>query len=129
MASRMDSPGRILLVDDDQHIRSTFAVSLRAKGFDVAECNDGLEALAWLQQNRADYLITGIKMPNLGGFELIEKIKQQPQLHRMPFFVFSHRGDESDRQRARELGAADFFVYGFVSPNDVAAAIRNLHTP
>lgn len=125
----MDSLGRILLVDDDQHIRSTFAVSLRAKGFEVTECSDGLEALAWLEQNRADYLITGIKMPNLGGFELVEKIKQDSKLRLMPFFIFSHRGDESDRRRAKELGAADFFVYGFVSPNDVAAAIQNLRAP
>ena len=122
----MNSPERILLVDDDQHIRTTFAVSLRAKGFDVAECGDGLEALAWLKQNRAGYLITGIVMPNLGGFELIERIKQDPQIQQMPFFVFSHRGDESDRRRSRELGAADFFVYGFVSPNDVAAAIQKI---
>ncbi len=122
----MSSPERILFVDDDQHIRATFAVSLRAKGFDVAECDDGLEALAWLKQNRAGYLITGIVMPNLGGFELIERIKQDPQIQQMPFFVFSHRGDESDRRRSQELGAADFFVYGFVSPNDVAAAIQKI---
>lgn len=124
----MNPSNRILLVDDDQHIRSTFAVSLRAKGFEVAECNDGLEALGWLRQNRADYLITGIKMPNLDGFGLIEKIRQDPRLREMPVFVFSHRGDEADRKRAKDLGAADFFVYGFVSPNDVAAAIHKIHS-
>lgn len=122
----MNSAEHILLVDDDQQIRSTFAVSLRAKGFTVAECDDGLEALAWLRQQPADYLITGIEMPNLGGFELIAKVKQDPRLRQIPFFIFSHRGDESDRKRAEELGAADFFVYGFVSPNDVAAAISKI---
>ena len=124
-----NTKGHILFVDDDVVTRNTLAVSLRDKGYEVTECGDGLEAFNWLRQNRADFLITGIKMPNLGGFELIERLKQDPRWQALPFFIFSHRGDPTDRERAKTMGAADFFVYGFVTPNDIAEVLARVKPP
>ena len=116
----------ILFVDDDRTIRRTQAESLRAKGYSVTECNDGLEALATISEHKPDVLITGIKMPNMGGFELLERLKQDPTLAKIPVFVFSHRGDPADREHARNLGVADFLVHGFATPNEIAERIERL---
>lgn len=114
----------VLLVDDDLGIRTTQALSLGAKGYRVTELNDGQEAVEWLKNQRPDVIITGIKMPNLGGFELLEHVKGTPALEAIPVFIFSHRGDPKDRERASAMGAAGFLWQGFTTPNELAALIE-----
>lgn len=117
-------PAHILFVDDDDNLRTTFAEALRAKGFLVTEKLNGEEALLWLRTNLPAAVISGILMPRLGGFELMERLKTDPGRRNVPFFFFSHLGRPEDRERAKKLGAKEFFVYGFASPNDVAASLQ-----
>ena len=63
-------------------------------------------------------------MPNLSGFELMERLRIDPTLRNIPIFVFSHRGKDEDKQKAFALGAADFLVYGFATPNDIADTVK-----
>ena len=114
----------ILFVDDAKDIRSIQVGALRQRDILVTELSDGLEALNWLQENRVDLIITGIKMENLGGFELMERLRTDPTLRTIPVFVFSHRGKQEDKEKAFALGAVDFLVYGFATPNDIADTIK-----
>ncbi len=118
------SPKRILLIDDEEHIRVTLAEALRMKGYAVTELGDGADAYIWLQTNRTDLIITGIKMPELGGFGLMQRLQKDPALKKIPVFIFSHRGDAEDKAKAFELGAVDFMVYGFITPNEIAETIK-----
>ena len=113
----------ILFVDDDEDLRATLAETLRAKGFIVTEKANGEEAMRWLATNRADAILTGILMPRMGGFDLIERLKADPERRDIPAFVFSHLGRPEDRARAEKIGVKDFFVYGFIAPGEVAATI------
>lgn len=115
---------KVLFVDDAKEIRTVQADALRQRDIEVIEVTDGLEALNWLQENRTDLIITGIKMSNLGGFELMERLRVDPTLRVIPVFVFSHRGKQEDKERAFSLGAADFLVYGFATPNDIADTVK-----
>lgn len=113
----------ILFVDDDTDLRTTLAETLRAKGFIVTEKANGEEAMNWLKANRPDAMLTGILMPRMGGFDLIERLKADPKRRDIPAFIFSHLGRPEDRARAKKIGVQDFFVYGFIAPGEVAAAI------
>ena len=113
----------ILFVDDDNDLRATFAASMQARGLVVTERTNGEEAVNWLETNRPDALVTGILMPRISGFELIERLRVDPKRRDIPVFVFSHRGRPEDRERAKKLGVRDFFVYGFISPGEVAATL------
>src|SRR3954452_4120789 len=65
---------KILVVDDDPHIRELVRVFLRDEGFDVYEAADGLEALARLEAVKADLVILDVMMPNMDGWELAREL-------------------------------------------------------
>jgi len=109
----------ILIVDDDDFVRKLYVEKFKEAGFIVLEGHDGKEAYDTVKKNKVDIIFTGIIMPNMGGFELMEKLKADDATRAIPVVISSHRGKEEDRKKAFTLGARDFVVSGFVSPNEV----------
>ena len=66
---------KILIVDDDPHIRELVRVSLRNNGFEVIEAADGLEALSQLDAVKLDLAVIDVMMPNMDGWELCQELK------------------------------------------------------
>ena len=64
---------RILIVDDEPAVRRTVRSALESAGYDCAESENGASALAWLEENHADLIISDYHMPVLGGLKLLEK--------------------------------------------------------
>jgi chemotaxis protein histidine kinase CheA/CheY-like chemotaxis protein len=105
----------ILIVDDAALMRRRFESSLQTAGFVTQTCNDGLEALYWLQTNPLpDLMITDVEMPNLDGFTLIDRARQAGI--NMPILVVSSRSSEEWGKEARRLGANDYLSKGFSTP-------------
>jgi chemotaxis protein histidine kinase CheA len=102
----------LLVVDDAAMMRRRFEASLAAHGFIVHTCNDGLEALNWLQTHpQPDLMITDVEMPNMDGFTLIDRCRQS-QID-LPILVVSSRLSEEWGKEARRLGATDYLNKGF----------------
>jgi two-component system OmpR family response regulator len=113
---------RILVVDDDPHIRELVRTFLRNDGFDVAEAADGREALARLETVRADLVIVDIMMPNLDGWELCRRIREQ---HDVPVFMLTAKGEARDRIKGFQLGTDDYLVKPF-EPLELVARVKAL---
>src|SRR3989344_5882863 len=94
----------ILVVDDDFQQRDLYIEFLRSKGFVVTGANDGQDAWEKIQKQKPDLVFTGIAMPRMTGFELIEKLRATPATASLPIIVFSHLGREEDKKRAKALG-------------------------
>lgn len=117
---------KILIVDDDNFIRGTYAALFQKADFEVWEASDGAEAYGMIQKNAPDIIFTGIIMPNMGGFELMEKLQKEDKYKNIPVVISSHRGKEEDKQKAYALGADDFIVSGFVSPIEAVKKISGI---
>jgi chemotaxis protein histidine kinase CheA len=105
----------ILIVDDAALMRRRFEASLNTCGFITHTCNDGLEALNWLQTNPLpDLMITDVEMPNMDGFTLIDRARQSSI--KIPILVVSSRLSEEWGKEARRLGATDYLNKGFSTP-------------
>ncbi len=105
----------ILIVDDAALMRRRFEASLNTCGFITHTCNDGLEALNWLQTNPLpDLMITDVEMPNMDGFTLIDRARQSNI--KIPILVVSSRLSEEWGKEARRLGATDYLNKGFSTP-------------
>jgi chemotaxis protein histidine kinase CheA len=105
----------ILIVDDAALMRRRFEASLTIAGFITHTCNDGLEALNWLQTNPLpDLMITDVEMPNMDGFTLIDRARQAKI--EIPILVVSSRLSEEWGKEARRLGATDYLNKGFSTP-------------
>jgi len=116
---------KILIVDDDQLLLGTYAAVFRADGFDVHAVSNGEEAFAALSgEEIPDVLFTGIMMPKMGGFELVEKMRADPRFAKIHVVISSHRGISEDKERAEKLGVSDFIVQGFTTPREVVRRIE-----
>ena len=107
----------ILIVDDDDGTRETYAEIFRNNGFEVIEARDGIEALDIATSRQGiDAVFTGIDMPRMDGFGLITALKENPSTSDIPTIISSHMGREDDRKKAIDLGAKDFLIRGIVLP-------------
>ena len=117
---------KILIVDDDQLLLGTYSSVFRMNGFDVEVASDGETAFKMLQESQSlpDIVFTGIKMPGMDGFALIEKMRDDPRLAKISTAVSSHRGLDEDKKRSESLGVSDFIIQGFTTPAEVARRIN-----
>ena len=116
--------GRILIVDDNDEIRSTYSELLKKGGFDIVEAKDGVEGLDYAtSKGEIDLIFTGIIMPRMDGFQLIEALKKNTTTANIPVVVNSHLGREEDRKAMFDLGARDFIVQGVITPSEVVRRI------
>ena len=111
---------RILVVDDDETIRTTLAQNLRTHGFDVVGAADGAEAADRFATVRPDLVLTDLAMPRADGFELIQRIRSSSAT---PIVVLSVRGGDLDKVRALDLGADDYVTKPFSTP-ELLARVR-----
>ena len=96
---------RVLLIDDDQDARQALRMVLESQGLECAEVFNGSAALEWLEQQRADLIVTDNKMPVLTGMEFIERIAQSPHQSRPPIILLSGNLNDKDKSRAQSAGA------------------------
>lgn len=113
-------PRKVLLVDDDPHIRQLLAFAFAKAGIATAEAVDGEEALASLQAAPADLVVLDINMPRMDGLEVCRRLRALNCT--VPILFLSSRDDEIDRVLGIELGADDYVVKPF-SPREVVARV------
>jgi len=110
---------RVLVVDDDPHIRELVRAFLRHAGFEVDEAANGVEALAALEAERVDLVIVDVMMPELDGWELCRRLRER---YDYPVLMLTARGEPADRLRGFELGSDDYLVKPFEPLELVARA-------
>ncbi len=121
------SDRQILVVDDAALMRRRIESSLSPQGYEIATCDDGMEAWQWLQRhNQPALLITDIEMPHMDGFTLIDRCRQSG--FEMPILVISSRLAEEWSKETSRLGATDYLTKGFSTAelvNKVSALLVN----
>jgi two-component system OmpR family response regulator len=111
---------RILVVDDDGHIRDVMRFTLQQGGYQVVEAKDGAEALAKFEQGGIDLIVLDIVMPESDGLTVCRQIRAKS---RTPIIFVSSRDEELDRVLGLELGADDYLVKPF-SPRELLARVK-----
>jgi DNA-binding response OmpR family regulator len=114
---------RLLVVEDDAHIRLGLCDALRAEGYDVAECRDGAEAGPLIKQNKPDLVILDIMLPGKSGFNLCREIRTAK--NRVPILMLSAKSQEIDKVVGLELGADDYVTKPF-SLRELLARVQAL---
>lgn len=117
---------KILVVDDDDEARNMYSEVFLKAGFRVDGARDGLEALDHISRDIPDVVFTGIIMPRMSGFDLIEAMKKNVRTARIPVVISSHLGREEDLKRAHSLGTVDFIVRGDTTLNEVVERVERV---
>jgi DNA-binding response OmpR family regulator len=114
---------RVLIVEDDPHIRLGLCDALRGEGYDVLECGDGGQAMPMLRQNKPDLVLLDLMLPRKSGYDLCREIRAEK--NRVPILILSAKGQEIDKVVGLELGADDYVTKPF-SVRELLARLRAL---
>jgi diguanylate cyclase (GGDEF)-like protein len=110
----METPkGRILVVDDDRLNRIKLSINLEEAGCEVTLAENGEEALQKLRAQPFDTVLLDLMMPVMDGFTVMQHVKTDASLQRIPFIVISGEEDLSSVVRCIEMGAADYLTKPF----------------
>ncbi|MEE8185362.1 MAG: response regulator, partial [Thermodesulfobacteriota bacterium] len=97
----------ILVVDDEAHIRELLRQELDAKGYNVREAKDGMDAITQVKKQRPNLIILDIKMPKLNGFDVAAVLKNDPNTMDIPIMVLSII---EDKERGYRIGVDRYFT-------------------
>ncbi len=117
---------KILIVDDGPANLQSLQQLLQSSGFDVVEARDGVAALARLEQEPVDAIISDILMPNMDGYRLCQEVRRHPRFSRMPFIVYTANfNSQDDEFLAMELGA-DKYLTKRANPEQILKALEEV---
>jgi DNA-binding response OmpR family regulator len=126
MPDTPNEPKKIMIIEDDHFLSSLMKARLEKEGFTVTQAFDGEEAMQLLKQDLPSLIVLDLIMPKVTGFEVLQMISITPQLDKVPVVILSNLAQDSDIQKAQELGAKEYFVKVKVSIDDLVARIKIL---
>ena len=101
-------PLRVLIVDDEEELVSALEQRLNLRGFQAKGVTTGAEALAYLAETPCDVVLLDVKMPGIGGLELIKRIKEErPNLQ---VILLTGWSSAEDAEKGKQLGAYDYLM-------------------
>jgi CheY-like chemotaxis protein len=113
---------KVLVVDDSQLIRRLVTVSLKARGHVVLEAEDGAQGLELTAAEGPDLIILDRQMPNVDGFEVVRRLRDDDATRDLPILMLSEDAD-GDEQISR---AVDEFISKPFTPDELGAAVARL---
>jgi two-component system, OmpR family, KDP operon response regulator KdpE len=112
---------RVLVVDDDETIRRTLRINLRARGYEVEEVATGRDALSTVEDAPPDLVILDLGLPDVDGVEVLRRLRRTS---RVPVVVLSARQQSDDKVEALDEGADDYVTKPF-GMDELMARVRS----
>lgn len=102
----MAAKDKILVVDDEEALRTVLSAELEGEGYTVSSAGDGEEAISLIGQNNFDLILLDIKMPNVDGFEVLKYVKEHKPSTKV--IMLTGFADLKNAIESKKLGAEDF---------------------
>lgn len=116
---------RILIVDDERHMRDMLEAILKKEGHDTLIAADGIEAMEVLEQQKPDLVILDVMMPRMDGFQVAERLKSNSATESIPIIMMTALHDHASCARGLKAGAEEFLAKPF-EPLTLNIRVRNL---
>lgn len=115
--------GKILLIEDDLPLLRMYQVAFSSSGHTFLHAADGEEGLKVAEKEKPDIILLDLVMPKRNGFEVLESLKNNKDLDKIPVICLTVLHQEEDMQRAKKLGAVDYIVKTDTDPMDVVKKV------
>lgn len=119
---------KVLIVEDDQLLRSLCSKKLLTEGFTVDTAIDSQEGLEKVKQNKPDLILLDLVLPGMSGFEVLKIIKSDPdkKIAEIPVIILSNLGQESDIEKGKNLGASDYLIKATTTTDEIVEKIQKI---
>ena len=128
MTDTENKPKKILVVDDDQFLLEMYSIKFKEAGIEVEGCLDSIQVLEKLRDGFvADVLILDVVMPEVDGLKILETVKAEKLGGDPVIIMLSNQGQESDIEKANELGADGYIIKANSVPSEVLAKVLEVY--
>lgn len=117
---------KVLLVEDSKAVQQMYRNKLTFEQFQVLTADNGMEAIKSLANDKPDIILLDLMMPIMDGYKVLQVIKTDPKLAKIPVLVFSAKGQPEEVEKALNLGAAGYIVKATTKPNEVLEKIKTV---
>lgn len=115
---------RILIVEDDTFLQGLVATKLGKEGYDVVTASNSNDVSTHIEEKTPDFILLDLMLPDVDGFSLLKKIRENVALRTTPVIVFSNLSEDKDITKAKELGANDYMVKSNFTLDELADKIK-----
>lgn len=114
---------KVLVVEDDTHIRSNLELWLGMEGFRVVVAENGPDGVAAAKREQPDLIICDLVMPGINGYAVLSEVRSHPATARTPFILLTASAEKSERERGMAKGVSVFMTKPF-DLKELMASIR-----
>ncbi len=116
----------ILIIEDDNFLQGLEATKLKKEGYDILAAGNSVEAFKIIDdsKNKLDLILLDLLLPEVDGFMILERIRQNKDFLTIPVIVFSNLSEEKDIKRAQKLGISEFMVKSNFTLDELATKIK-----
>ena len=113
----------IIVMDDDAGTRMLVSQVLKKEGFDVMAANDGAKGLDLIREFKPDLIVSDVQMPHLDGFEVLDQVRNDPELATTPVILLTSLQDRTHMRQGMTTGADDYLTKPF-APQELREAVN-----
>lgn len=115
--------GKVLVVDDEEHIVELLKFNLENTGYKVITANNGNDAISLAKENKPDLVLLDLMLPGMDGFDVCKEIKRNTETRKTAIIMLTAKGEEFDKILGLELGADDYITKPF-SVRELMARVK-----
>jgi two-component system, chemotaxis family, chemotaxis protein CheY len=115
----------VMTVDDSASLRQMVSVVLRGGGYEVVEAVNGVDALAKLEGQELQLVLTDVNMPEMDGLELTRQLRAKPQYKFVPIVLLTTESAADKKQEGKAAGATGWIVKPF-NPDQLLAVVKKV---
>ena len=115
---------RILIIEDDDFLRSLAVSKLEKEGFVIDVASTGDQGLAKVLATPPDLLILDLMLPNISGFDILTKVRENEATNKLKVIVFSNLGEESDIKKCLDLGVSEYLIKANFTLDELTEKIK-----
>lgn len=115
----------ILIIEDDVNFLAALQAKLSVEGYLVKVSKNGSEGLQKVEE-KVDLIVLDVLLPDIDGFQILEKIKSDPDIEETPVVIITNLSDKASRDKGLELGAKDFMVKPEYKVDEIVEKIKGL---
>src|SRR4030042_453361 len=117
-------PATILIVEDDKFLRELIVQKLIKENYEVSEAIDREQGIKKIKEEKPDLILLDLILPGIDGFEVLSRMKEDPELSSIPVIILSNLGQKEDVERGLKLGAIDYLIKAHFTPGEIIEKIK-----
>jgi len=117
---------KILIIEDDPLMLRLYQKAFKFEGYDVETASDGKEGLEKAGESKPTIIILDVMMPEMDGLQVLEKLKQDPEIKEIPVVMLTNLAGRRDAETAMEKGAVRYIIKSEHQPKQVVGMIKEI---